>query len=89
MDKKVKQGEVEAKRAKASVGKKVAGGVAAGIAVSAAEQAVNNVAPTRAAVNQAVSDEVRKVPILGNVIDIAEKAGYVAHLGKLFGRKKK
>ena len=77
------------KKTKKSVSKEVTGGVAAGVAESAVEEAVRNVAPTRAAVNQTVSDEVRKVPILGDAIDIVQKAGFAAHLGKVFGRKKK
>ena len=71
------------------VDKMVAGGVAVGVAESVADQALRNVVPTRAAVHQKAYDEVRKVPGLGDAIDISEKASYVAHLGKLFGRKKK
>ena len=50
---------------------------------------IDNVVPTRAAVNQEVTDVVRKTPVLGDAMDIAEKAGYAAHFGKLFGKKKK
>ncbi len=71
------------------VGKMVAGGTAVGIAESAAEQAVRNVVPTRAAVHQKVSDEVRGVPVAGDVIDAGQKASYLGHLGKIFGKKKK
>ena len=30
----------------------------------------------------------RGIPVLGDAIDIGQKAGYIGHLGKLFGRKK-
>ena len=71
------------------IGKMVAGGVVAGVAESAAEQALHKVVPTRAAVNQKATDAVRGVPVVSDAIDIGQKASYVAHLGKLFGRKKK
>lgn len=71
------------------LGKMVAGGVAVGIAESVADQAMRNVVPTRAAVHQAAYDEVRKVPMLGDAIDISQKASYAAHIGELFRRKKK
>lgn len=77
------------KPAKTKVGKTIAGGVAAGIAESAVDQAIDNVVPTRAAVHQKISDEVRGVPVLGDAIDLGQKASYAAHLGKLFGKKKK
>ena len=74
---------------KSGIAKMVAGGTALGVAESALDQAVNNVVPTRAAVNQEVTDVVRKTPVIGDTMDIAEKAGYAAHLGKLFGKKRK
>ena len=74
---------------KSGIEKMVAGGTALGVAESALDQAVNNVVPTRAAVNQEVTDAVRKTPVIGDAMDIAEKAGYAAHLGKLFGKKRK
>ena len=45
--------------------------------------------PTRVSVHQKAYDEVRKVPGLGNAIDIGEKASYAVHLGKLFKSRKK
>ena len=74
---------------KSGIAKMVAGGTALGVAESALDQVVNNVVPTRAAVNQEVTDAVRKTPVIGDAMDIAEKAGYAAHLGKLFGKKRK
>ena len=74
---------------KSGIAKMVAGGTALGVAESALDQAVNNVVPTRAAVNQEVTDAVRKTPVIGDAMDIAEKAGYAAHLGKLFGKKRR
>ena len=71
------------------IGKMVAGGVAAGVLESAADDAIRKVVPTRAAVHQKAYDEVRKVPGVGDAIDVAEKASYGAHLAKLFKRKKK
>ena len=69
--------------------KTVAKGTVAGAAESAMDQAIDNVMPTRAAVHQEVSDAARKVPVLGDAIDIGQKASYLGHLGKLFGGKKK
>lgn len=77
------------KVSKSEISKMVATGTAVGVAESALEQAIDNVVPTRAAVNQEVTDAVRKTPVLGDVMDVAEKAGYVVHLGKLFGKKRK
>lgn len=77
------------KVSKKEVGKAVAGGTAVGVAESALDQAIDNVVPTRAAVNQEVTDAVRKTPVLGDAMDIAEKVGYATHLGKLFGSRKK
>ena len=74
---------------KGKVGKMIAGGVAVGVAESVADQAIDNVVPTRAAVNQKISDTARNIPVIGDAIDIGQKAGYAAHLGKLFGGRKK
>ena len=63
-------------------------GAAVGAVQSAAEQALRNVVPTRAAVHQKAYDEVRKIPGVGDAIDIGEKASYAGHLAKLFGKKK-
>ena len=71
------------------VGEMVAGGTAVGVAESAVDQAMRNVVPTRAAVHQKVSDEVRGVPVVGDAIDVAQKASYLGHLGKMFGGRKK
>ena len=76
------------KASKAGIGKMVAGGTAAGIAESAMDQAINEVVPTRAAVHQKASDVVRDIPVVGDAIDIGQKASYAAHLGKLFKKKK-
>lgn len=64
-------------------------GAAVGAVQSVAEQAINEVVPTRATVHQKVSDEVRNIPVVGDAIDLSQKASYAAHLGKLFGKKKK
>lgn len=69
--------------------KKMAGGIAAGAAENIADQAIHKVVPTRAAVHQKMYDEVRDVPVVGDAIDIGQKVSYAAHLGKLFGGKKK
>ena len=75
-----------------SAGKQAAGQVAKSMATGAVEgiarNALGGVVPTRAAVHQKAYDEVRKVPGLGNAIDISEKASYAMHLGKLFKKKK-
>ena len=77
------------KVSKKEVGKMVAGGTAVGAIEGALDQVIDNVVPTRAAVNQEVTDVVRKTPVLGDAMGIAEKVGYAAHLGKMFGKKKK
>ena len=68
--------------------KTAAKGAAVGAIESAADQAINNVVPTRAAVHQKAADFARGIPVLGDAIDIGQKAGYIGHLGKLFGKKK-
>ena len=70
------------------VGKMVAGGAAIGVAESAADQALREVVPTRAAVHQKVHDEVQVIPVVGDAVDMAQKASYLGHLGKLFKKKK-
>ena len=74
--------------AKSSVAKTVAKGTAVGIVGSIADQAKNAVLPTRASVNQKAHDAVQSVPVFGDAVDLGQKAGYVAHLGKLFKKKK-
>ena len=75
-----------------AAGKQAAGQVAKSMAVGAIEgaarNALGNVVPTRAAVHQKVSDEVRSVPVVGDIVDAGQKASYLGHLGKLFGKKK-
>lgn len=72
-----------------STAKTVAKGAAVGAIESIADQAIDNIVPTKAAVHQKASDIARSVPVLGDAIDIGEKASYIGHLGKLFGKKKK
>ena len=71
-----------------SVTKNAVKGAAVGAGQSVAEQALRNVVPTRAAVHQKAYDEVRKIPGVGDAIDISEKASYASHLVKLFKRNK-
>ena len=73
------------KQAAGQVAESMAGGVVEGMA----RNALGNVVPTRASARQAVDDTLRKTPVVGDVLDISQKAGYVAHLGKLFGGRKK
>lgn len=63
-------------------------GAAIGAVQSVAGQALRNVVPTRAAAHQKAYDEARKIPGVGDAIDVAEKASYAGHLAKLFGKKK-
>ncbi len=74
--------------AKSSVAKAVAKGAAIDVAESMANQAIRTVLPTRAAVHQKASDEMRSIPVVGDAIDIGQKASYAAHIGKLFRKKK-
>ena len=71
----------------ATVAKSVAGGIVGGVADRALNEAKNAVLPTRAAVHQKVSDEVRSVPVVGDLVDAGQKASYLGHLGKLFKKK--
>ena len=75
--------------AKPRIGKTIAGGVAAGVAESALDDVARRVVPTRAAVHQKATDALRDVPVVGDVMDISQKAGYAMHLGKLFRKKDK
>ena len=60
-----------------------------GAAESAVRNAISNTVPTtRAAANQKVYDAARDIPVVGDVIDIGQKASYIKHLGKVFGKKK-
>lgn len=80
---------VNTEKAKNSLEEQVAGGIIAGAAESALNQAAHTVIPTRAAVHQKAYDEARDIPVVGEAINIKEKAGYLAHLGKVFGKKNK
>ena len=60
-----------------------------GAADTAMDRIERAVLPTRASVNQAGHDAMQRVPVLGDVLDINQKAGYAAHRGKLFKGKKK
>ncbi len=90
---KVKSAIVDDAKAKSTkkqtVGKMVAEGMVEGAADNALRQAKDAVLPTRAAVHQEAHDALQKVPVVGDAMDIGQKAGYAMHLGKLFGRKKK
>ena len=68
-------------------------GAAAGMAVSVADSAIRNavgsaVPTTRAAVHQKAYDAARDIPVVGDAIDIGQKASYIKHLGGLFKKKK-
>lgn len=74
---------------KPKIGKTIAGGVAAGVAESALDDVARRVVPTRAAVNQKATDIMRDTPVVGDAMDISQKAGYAMHIGKLFRKKDK
>ena len=76
------------KMEKPNIGGVAAGGVTEGVVESVVTQAKNAVLPTKAAIHQEAHDVLQKVPILGDAVDISQKAGYIAHLGKLFKKKK-
>lgn len=72
----------------------IAGGMAEGVAEEAARMAVRTatggaVPTTRAAAHQKVYDAARDIPVVGEAINIGQKAGYAMHLGKVFGFGKK
>ncbi|MBR3323994.1 hypothetical protein IKG24_00425 [Candidatus Saccharibacteria bacterium] len=67
--------------------------IAKQMVTNAAEGAIRNavgstIPTTRAAVNQKVYDAARDIPGVGDAIDIGQKASYIKHLGKVFGRRK-
>ena len=71
-------------------------GATAGMAASAAESAVMNavgsavggtIPTTRAAAHQKAYDAARDIPVVGDAIDISQKASYLGHLGKMFKKK--
>ena len=74
--------------AKKGATKTAAKGAVAGALESVMDDALKNLVPTKAAMHQKASDTLRGVPGVGDAIDAAEKAGYVEHLAKLFGKKK-
>lgn len=74
---------------KNNLGGEIAKGATAGAMESIADQAINQVVPTKAAVHQKAYDAARDIPVVGDAIDISQKAGYVAHLSKLFKKPKK
>ena len=41
-----------------------------------------------AAVHQAIHDKVQGIPLVGDAVDAAQKAGYLGHLAGLFKKKK-
>lgn len=75
--------------ATANTAKTAAVGVAVGAAETAVKGAIGTAVPTtRAAVNQKVYDAARDIPVVGDAIDVGQKASYIKHLGGLFKKKK-
>ena len=69
--------------------KQAAVGMAGSVAESVARNAIGNAVPTtRAAVHQKAYDAARDVPVLGDAIDLGQKASYAKHLAGLFKKKK-
>lgn len=68
-------------------------GMAGQAAKNAAEGALRSaigakVPTTRAAMHQKAYDAARDIPVVGDAIDLGQKASYVKHLGGLFKKKK-
>lgn len=74
---------------KNNLGGEIAKGAAVGAMEGIADQAINQVVPTKATVHQKAYDAARDIPVVGDAIDIGQKASYAAHLGKLFKKSKK
>ncbi|MBR3269745.1 hypothetical protein IKG07_00615 [Candidatus Saccharibacteria bacterium] len=60
---------------------------------NAAEGAIRSaigakVPTTKAAVHQKAYDAARDIPVVGDAIDLGQKASYIKHLGGLFKKKK-
>lgn len=74
--------------AKSNTVKSVAGGMVAGATEGAVRNAIGAKVPTtRAAVHQKAYDAARDIPVVGDAIDIGQKASYIKHLGGLFKKK--
>ena len=59
--------------------------IVTGAAESAVRNAVGSVVPTtRAAVHQKAYDAARDIPVVGDAVDISQKASYLKHLGGVF-----
>ena len=67
----------------------VAQSVVDDVADNAISQLRQSTHTTNAAINQAGRDALRRVPVLGDAIDIGEKASYVSHIAGVFRKKKK
>lgn len=63
--------------------------VAEDVADKAISQLRQSTHTTNAAISQAGRDALRRVPILGDAIDVGEKASYVGHIASVFKKKKK
>lgn len=68
-------------------------GMAGQAAKNAAEGAIRSaigarVPTTKAAVHQKAYDAAQDIPVVGDAIDIGQKASYIKHLGGLFKKKK-
>lgn len=65
-----------------SMGKSMAGSLAAGIAGSIADDVTRRVVPTRAAVNQKITDEARKMPVIGDAMEVKQYADFFGRFRK-------
>lgn len=75
--------------ATSNTAKGVAVGMATGVAETAVREAAGSAVPTtRAAVHQKAYDAARDIPVVGDAIDVGQKASYIKHLGELFKKKK-
>lgn len=73
---------------KKAVGQAIVGGIADSVVSRATNGVINKAVPTRASIHQAKYDAARKVPVLGDALDIKNKVDTARHFGRLFKRKK-
>lgn len=82
--------QIATKSASSANTKSMATQMAVNVAEGAVRNAIGSAVPTtRAAANQKVYDAARDIPVVGDAIDIGQKASYIKHLGKVFGKKGK
>ena len=69
------------------VGKIVANNAATGVLKNVTDDTIRKVVPTRAAMHQKAHDEIQNIPVIGDAIDVTQKASYLGRLKRMFKKK--